>query len=69
MNVVFLDQTRLRAASSATRVKSGCICRMEAGTSGVTGPKKDYLMISALSLPEAISRTLRAFMMVPTPMV
>ena len=32
--------TRDRAASSATRVKSGCSCRMEPGAWGLMGPKK-----------------------------
>ena len=34
------DQMRERASSSATRVKSPWSWRMEAGTCGVTGPKK-----------------------------
>lgn len=32
--------TRDRAASSATRMKSGCSCRMEPGAWGQMGPKK-----------------------------
>ena len=62
-------QIRLRASSSPTRMKSGCICRMLAGTSGVTGPKKAFLMISALPAPLATISTLRACMMVLMPMV
>ena len=54
---------------SPTSVKSGCICRMLAGTSGVTGPKNAFLMISALPLPLATMSTLRACMMVLMPMV
>ena len=63
------DQIRLRASSSPTSVKSGCICRMLAGTSGVTGPKNAFLMISALPAPFATMSTLRACMMVLMPMV
>ena len=63
------DQIRLRASSSATRMKSGCICRMLAGTSGVTGPKKAFLTISALPAPLTTISTLRACMMVRMPMV
>ena len=63
------DQISLRASSSPTRMKSGCICRMEAGTSGVTGPKKAFFTMAALSLPLATSSTLRACMMVLMPMV
>ena len=62
-------QIRLAASASRTMVQSGCICRMEAGTSGVTGPKKARLMISALPAPLATSSTLRACMMVLMPMV
>ena len=62
-------QIRLSASSSPTRMKSGCICRMLAGTSGVTGPKNAFLMISALPTPLATIRTLRACMMVLMPMV
>ena len=63
------DQIRLRASSSPTRMKSGCICRMLAGTSGVTGPKKAFLTISALPAPLTTISTLRACMMVRMPMV
>ena len=63
------DQIRLRASSSPTRMKSGCSCRMLAGTSGVTGPKKAFLTISALPLPFATMSTLRACMIVLMPMV
>ena len=63
------DQIRLRASSSPTSVKSGCICRMLAGTSGVTGPKNAFLTISALPAPFATMSTLRACMMVLMPMV
>ena len=63
------DQIRLRASSSPTRMKSGCSCRMLAGTSGVTGPKKAFLTISALPAPLTTISTLRACMMVRMPMV
>ena len=63
------DQIRLSASSSPTSTKSGCICRMLAGTSGVTGPKKAFLTISALAAPLTTSSTLRACMMVRMPMV
>ena len=63
------NQIRLRASSSATRMKSGCSCRMLAGTSGVTGPKKAFLTISALPAPLTTISTLRACMMVRMPMV
>ena len=63
------DQIRLRASSSPTRMKSGCSCRMLAGTSGVTGPKKAFLTISALPTPLTTISTLRACMMVRMPMV
>ena len=36
-----LSPTRESAASSATRIKSGCNCIIEAGTLGVTGPQKE----------------------------
>ena len=42
---------------------------MEAGTSGVTGPKKARRTISALSEPLATTRISLAAMMVPMPMV
>ena len=42
---------------------------MEAGTSGVTGPKKAFFTISALWAPSTTTSTLRAAMMVPMPMV
>ena len=63
------DQIRLRASSSPTRMKSGCSCKMLAGTSGVTGPKKAFLTISALPAPLTTISTLRACMMVRMPMV
>ena len=63
------NQIRLRASSSPTRMKSGCSCRMLAGTSGVTGPKKAFLTISALPAPLTTISTLRACMMVRMPMV
>jgi hypothetical protein len=34
--------TFFNASSSATSVKFGCNCRIDAGTSGVTGPKKAF---------------------------
>ena len=63
------NQIRLRASSSPTRMKSGCSCRMLAGTSGVTGPKRAFLTISALPAPLTTISTLRACMMVRMPMV
>ncbi len=63
------NQIRLRASSSPTRMKAGCSCRMLAGTSGVTGPKKAFLTISALPAPLTTISTLRACMMVRMPMV
>ena len=63
------DQIRLRASSSPTRVKSGCICRMLAGTSGVTGPKESLLHDLGLAGPLTTISTLRACMMVLMPMV
>ena len=42
---------------------------MDAGTSGVTGPKKDLWRISFLSAPVAMSMTFRAAITVPMPMV
>ena len=63
------DHNRLSASSSATRVQSGCICRMEPGHSGVTGPLTTALTALALARPLATTRTLRACMMVLMPMV
>ena len=60
---------RLRASSSATRVQSGCSCRMEPGHSGVTGPDTTALTAFALARPLATTSTLRACMMVLMPMV
>ena len=60
---------RLRASSSATRVQSGCSCRMEPGHSGVTGPDTTALTAFALAKPLATTSTLRACMMVLMPMV
>ena len=57
------------ASSSTTKVTSLWNCRMDAGTSGVTGPKKAFFTASALSFPEAISRIFFAFRMLPMPMV
>ena len=64
-----LGQMRERASSSATRVKSPWSWRMEAGTWGVTGPKKASRMAWALAAPLATIRTFRACMMSRTPMV
>ena len=63
------DHNRLRASSSATRMQSGCICRMEPGHSGVTGPETTALTALALARPLATTSTLRACMMVLMPMV
>ena len=61
--------SRLRASSSATRMQSGCICRMEPGHSGVTGPETTALTALAFARPLATTSTLRACMMVLMPMV
>ena len=58
-----------RAASSPTRITSLCICRIEAGTSGVTGPKKALRTMSALSSPLTTTRIFLACMIVLIPMV
>ena len=63
------DQRRLSASSSATRVQSGCIWRMEPGHSGVTGPVTTALTACALFKPLATTSTFRACMMVLMPMV
>ncbi len=60
---------RAPASLSTTTVTFGWNCRMEAGTSGVTGPKKARRTISALSEPLATTRISLAAMMVPMPMV
>ncbi len=60
---------RAPASLSTTTVTFGWKCRMEAGTSGVTGPKKARRTISALSEPLATTRISSAAMMVPMPMV
>ena len=49
--------TFFNASSSATSVKFGCNCKIDAGTSGVTGPKKAFQTASALSSPDATSTT------------
>ena len=59
----------LNAASSHTTVTSLWNCRIDAGTWGVTGPVRDFAMISALSAPEATRRIFFAFMIVPIPIV
>ena len=61
--------SRLRASSSATRVQSGCSCKIEPGHSGVTGPETTALTALALARPLATTSTLRACMMVLMPMV
>ena len=61
--------SRLRASSSATRMQSGCIWRMEPGHSGVTGPDITALTALAFARPLATTSTLRACMMVLMPMV
>ncbi len=66
---ILKDHNRLRASSSATRMQSGCICRMEPGHSGVTGPETTALTALALARPLATTSTLRACMMVLMPMV
>ena len=58
-----------RAASSATRVKSLWSWRMEAGTWGVTGPKKASFTMPALLSPETTITTRSACMMSQMPMV
>ena len=58
-----------RAASSATRVKSLWSWRMEAGTRGVTGPKKASRTMPALLSPETTITTRSACMMSQMPMV
>ena len=58
-----------RAASSATRVKSGWSCRIEAGTAGVTGPVKASRTIAALPAPETTISTRFACMMSRMPIV
>ena len=63
------NYSRLSASSSATRMQSGCICRMEPGHSGVTGPETTALTALAFARPLATTRTLRACMMVLMPMV
>ena len=52
-----------------TSVTSLCICRIEAGTRGVTGPKNASLTISALSSPLTMIRIFFACMIVPIPIV
>ncbi len=57
------------AASSQMTVTSGWNCKIEPGTSGVTGPKKTLQRISALSVPVMTMTIFRAAMTVPTPIV
>lgn len=45
------------AASSATRVKSGWSCKIDAGTCGVTGPRNASRTMSAFASPDTIMTT------------
>ena len=50
-------------------VRSGCSCRIDAGTVGVMGPKNAFSRISFFALPLAMSRTFFACIIDPIPMV
>lgn len=57
------------ASSSATITQFRCSCRMEAGTRGVTGPRRAWRRISALPFPLTTIRIRRACIMSRMPMV
>ena len=57
------------AAASQITVTSGCICKIDAGTDGVTGPLNALFTISALSSPLTTTTIFFALIIVPIPIV
>ena len=64
-----MSRSSAAAAWSRTNSVLGCSCKNVAGIVGVISPSTDLATTAALFSPNANSKILRAFRMVPTPIV